>query len=136
MEFKPLRGSVIWIFIAILTFIIIWPSMWVQPVYSIKQILGGATSSITHTHENTGSLKDNKPGTVANPIKRAMRFKPDLFKGFVNKNSSVILILGLISLVIIINNFFRRKIDKETKLIAYLSGFFFFYLFGMSFSGK
>jgi hypothetical protein len=110
--------------------------MWVQPVFSIKQILGGATFSITHTHENTGSLKNNELGTVANPTKQGLKFKTDLFDDFVNKNPSIFLIFGAISLLLVINNFFRRKIDKETELIAYISGFFFFYLIGMSFSGK
>jgi hypothetical protein len=134
--FKLFKEFTAWMLIAGLTFIIIWPSMWIQPVHTIKGLFNNAVFHIEHTHENTGSLRQNIPGKLHSPMKRNLAFRSVLLKGFVQKNSSIILLLGIISLCVMIQKMIRRKMDQETEIIAYLSAFFIFFLIGMSFTGK
>jgi len=133
---KLYKTLTMWMLIVGLTFIIIWPSMWIRPLSTIKHVFKGADIAVNYTHENTGSLRDNILGKTSGPIRKKLEFRPELLKDFVNKTSSFVLLLGIIGIVVMIRKVIKRKMDQETEIGIYLLAFFIFFLTGMSFTGK
>lgn len=131
-----IKAILIWVGVTALIFFILWPTMWVSPIKSIKKVYKYTEVAVIRTHENTGDLASGKRGTVDIRHKIGLKFDGRTIKSFIEKNSTFTLITGFFSIFIAFTRIKKHGFDDTTVLVLLSAAFLIYFLMGMSFAGK
>lgn len=120
---RPTKFGFMWLGVALITFVLVWPAMWVAPVKSIEGLYKGiADVGIESEHSQIyfGTLVED-PGTLFYLVVIGLR-------------STVWLFLGFICALIFIS---LKKLDpKRSSFIIYLASFSLVYLVEITLPSK
>jgi 4-amino-4-deoxy-L-arabinose transferase-like glycosyltransferase len=82
-----LQPLVIWSLIGLAVFILLWPAMWVRPIQSVREILGGIVGHAVEGHELpvyfNGAVTEGDPGWSFYPITYLWRTTPLVLIGLI-----------------------------------------------------
>jgi len=120
-------GAVIllWVLAFVVTYFLVWPSMWIQPVETLAVTFGGARYYRDTPHENPtffmGQATSQDPGPLFYPVNMAIKTTAVSFIGF------------LLSLPLL----FRRQLEPHKRLALWLGlAFVFFFTVQMTLGEK
>jgi hypothetical protein len=90
------KALVVWGSVGLVIYILLWPAMWVDPIYTVRRVLGGMLSYAIHGHTEAplffdGRIYTGDPGILFYPITFLWRTTPVVLIG---------LALALVSLVV------------------------------------
>jgi len=127
---KPLiRDAILaaglWIAVLVAVYILLWPSMWVQPVDTLEVTFGGSAYYRDTPHENPifflGESLDVDPGPLYYPLTTPIKMTAVTSIGFI------------LSLIVL----FQRRIPKSQRLVILLGiAFIFFFMVMMTLGEK
>jgi hypothetical protein len=89
LERKVLRWAaqslVLWGLPGLAIFVLLWPAMWVDPLFTVRRVLGAAGGAAVHGHEEVlyfnGAIVDGDPGIHFYPISYLWRATPVVLVG-------------------------------------------------------
>ncbi|KAA3663869.1 MAG: phospholipid carrier-dependent glycosyltransferase [Chloroflexi bacterium] len=120
-----IRPTLIWLLVAAVIYISLWPAMWVQPVAAIRTSISGTTRHTTKPHQNPiifmGEVTDDDPGLLYYPVHIGL---------FTTEVVTVAFVFVLVALVI-------GRVPSRYRLTLWLClAFILFFLLQMTIGSK
>jgi len=82
------KTLMIWGGVGLIVYVLLWPAMWVDPIYTLRRVLGGMLNYAVHGHTEAplffnGKIYTGDPGTSFYPITFLWRTTPIVLIGLV-----------------------------------------------------
>jgi len=125
---RGLRDAAAWLGVGAIVIVMLWPVMWVGPVYALKSVAGGVASASVNPHRAPGQeLRDRKEKPLVNT---------HVYEAMLTHRSATAVVFGIAGFAVLVRRFVTRRAGQLEALVACPVGFGICFLMGMSLFAK